>query len=87
MSEVLCGLGGQDHWPGGSNDLSGECELKLKQSLEVDNSIKVAFTRHEPIGVCGQMYGCLFNRAMGGKELILLIASRGTIPSTCGPGR
>ncbi|KAF8351542.1 aldehyde dehydrogenase domain-containing protein [Amanita rubescens] len=25
------------------------------QSLEVDNKVKLAFTRHEPIGVCGQI--------------------------------
>lgn len=24
--------------------------------IEVDNKRKLAFTRHDPIGVCGQMY-------------------------------
>lgn len=26
------------------------------QTIEVDNKTKLAFTRHDPIGVCGQMY-------------------------------
>ncbi len=26
------------------------------QTLEVDNKTKLAFTRHDPIGVCGQMW-------------------------------
>jgi hypothetical protein len=27
----------------------------IHQTLEVDNKAKLAFTRHDPIGVCGQM--------------------------------
>ncbi|KAG6837554.1 hypothetical protein H0H93_007735 [Arthromyces matolae] len=34
---------------------AGWADKIIGQSLEVDNKTKIAFTRHEPIGVCGQI--------------------------------
>lgn len=34
----------------------GRLTTPTLQSIEVDNKTKVAFTRHDPIGVCGQMW-------------------------------
>ncbi|KAH9950071.1 NAD-aldehyde dehydrogenase [Amylocystis lapponica] len=34
---------------------AGWADKILGQSIEVDNRVKFAFTRHEPIGVCGQI--------------------------------
>jgi hypothetical protein len=50
-------LGRQDTWRGLHPQtfhlgLSG---MTSHQTIEVDNKIKLAFTRHDPIGVCGQM--------------------------------
>jgi aldehyde dehydrogenase (NAD+) len=34
---------------------TGWADKIVGQSLEVDNKTKFAFTKHEPIGVCGQI--------------------------------
>lgn len=60
--------------------------LYCSQTIEVDNRTKLAFTRHDPIGVCGQMCVCIVS------ALILvyrqnLSVSLGTIPLECGKFR
>ena len=39
-----------------SNPLSNKPIETIYQTIEVDNKAKLALTRHDPIGVCGQMY-------------------------------
>ena len=52
-------MGGQDHGPSGLENTSHKPQFVLFniQSIELDNKVNFAFTRHDPIGVCAQMWG------------------------------
>jgi len=54
------------------------------QTVEVDNTKKLAFTRHDPIGVCGQMYSSKAHSLVSSDRLFRLIAFHGTTQLTCG---